>query len=120
MVLSRVLCLGALFIKARALYELEQYKNAYDVNFHIITASKNAETKKKIARKLYLFETRVNEKIGNSNIAICKKLIDVCPECCTTAYLMLRKEPLETGEFIEFNKNENEEVEIKEAFNEKF
>lgn len=80
MVLSRRQCLEALFMKGRALFELGRIDEAYDVNYKIITISKESEEKKEIDKKLYLFEAKVNERIGNHNFAICEKLKKLCPE----------------------------------------
>lgn len=90
MVLSRRICLEAMFIKARALYALGKYEEAYDVNYQIINATKESEDKKAVDKKQYLFEAKLNQQIGNSNIAICKQLIKICPECLR-AYEMMRK-----------------------------
>lgn len=90
MVLGRRICLEAMFIKARALYALGKYEEAYDVNYQIINATKESEDKKAVDKKQYLFEAKLNQQIGNSNIAICKQLIKICPECLR-AYEMMRK-----------------------------
>ncbi len=90
MVLSRRICLEAMFIKARALYALGKYEEAYDVNYQIINATKESEDKKAVDKKQYLFEAKLNQQIGNSNIAICKQLIKICPECLR-AYEMMRR-----------------------------
>ncbi len=91
MVLSRKNCLEAMFIKGRALFELGQYDEAFDMTYLITSISKEAEEKKAIDKKLLLFEARVNDSIGNPNISICKQLIDICPECLD-AYCLLRKD----------------------------
>ena len=100
MVLSHRDCLEAMFIKARALFALERYQDAYDMNYQIITISKNGEEKKAIDNKQLLFEIMINDKIGNSNIALCKKLIRRCPECLS-AYLYIRQEIIREGGCIE-------------------
>ena len=56
-----------------------------------------------------LLEAKINEKIGNSNLTICKKLIKICPEC-VKAYVMLRTEALKNGKTVEVDE-ENEEDE---------
>jgi tetratricopeptide (TPR) repeat protein len=105
MVLSRKNCLEAMFIKGRALFELGRYDEAFDVTYLIINTSKEAEEKKAIDKKLLLFEARVNEQIGNSNITICKQLIDICPECID-AYCLLRKDAIRNGKSIEVSEDE--------------
>lgn len=114
MVLSKKSCLEAMFIKGRALYELEMYDEAYDVNFLMINTSKESEEKKAIDKKLLLFEARVNDSIGNPNISICKQLINICPECID-AYCLLKKEVQKNGLTIEFDENE-ENIFLVQAF----
>ena len=98
-VLSHRLCPDALFVKARALYSLGRYDEAYDVNFQIGFAS--SKTSDKITdQKQYLFEAKLNEKLGNSNVDICKKLIKLCPECFN-AYAIMRREAMKDGKVIE-------------------
>ena len=107
LVLSHRTCLEAMFIKARALYALERYDEAYDINYQIIAISKEGEEKKAIDKKQYLFEAKVNDKIGNPNIALCKKLIRICPECLT-AYSLIRKEMIRESKKIQNDSAENE------------
>jgi len=116
MVLSRKQCLEAMFIKGRALYELEKYDEAYDVVYQIISISQASEEKKAIDKKLVLFEARVNKCIGNSVIPFCKQLISLCPEF-TATYVMLRKELHQACKDIEFGKVEHSE--LLEAFNDR-
>ena len=111
MVLSRRICLEAMFIKAKALYALGKYEEAYDVNYQIINATKESEDKKAVDKKQYLFEAKLNQQIGNSNIAICKQLIKICPECLR-AYEMMRK----SGKMIS-NIKEGEDNKLILAFN---
>lgn len=99
-VLERKLCLPALFIKARALYALGKYDEAYDVNFEIGLASGNENAGEIIDQKQYLFEAKLNEKLGNSNADICKKLIKICP-ACLDAYAIMRREAMKDGKVIE-------------------
>ena len=101
MVLNRKQCLEAMFIKGRALYELGRYDEAYDVVCQIITISKEGEEKKAIDKKLLLFEARVYEKLGNSNLAISQRLLKLCPEYMES-YVMLRKEARRLGLHLEF------------------
>ena len=105
MVLSRKNCLEAMFIKGRALFELGRYDEAYDMNYQIINISKEAEEEKVIDKKMLLFEARVNERIGNPNISICKQLINICPECID-AYCLLRKEAIKDGKTLDVSEDE--------------
>jgi hypothetical protein len=66
--------------QGRALYELKRNDEAYDVVYQIISISKDGEEKKAIDKKLLLFEARVNERMGNSILAISQQLIKLCPE----------------------------------------
>jgi hypothetical protein len=91
MVLGRKACLEAMFIKGRALYELKRNDEAYDVVYQIIHISQEGEEKKAIDKKLLLFEARVNERMGNSILAISQQLIKLCPEYMG-GYLMVRNE----------------------------
>ena len=95
-----------MFIKGRALFELGRYEEAFDVNYQIINISNEAEEKKAIDKKLLLFEARVNDRIGNPNISICKQLIDICPECID-AYCLLRKEAIKNGKSLETAEDED-------------
>jgi tetratricopeptide (TPR) repeat protein len=105
MVLSRKQCLEAMFIKGRALYELGKYDEAYDVVCQIVTISKEGEEKKAIDKKLLLFEARVYEKLGNPNLAICQRLLKLCPEYMES-YIMLRKEARRLGLHLEFDETD--------------
>ena len=115
MVLSRKNCLEAMFIKGRALFELKKYEEAFDVIYLIINTSNEEEEKKAVDKKLLLFEARVNEKIGNSNISICKQLIRICPECIE-AYCILRKDAVMNGKTLEVAEDE-EYADLVHSFN---
>lgn len=106
MVLARKMCMEAMYVKGRALFELKKYEEAYDMCYQIITEAKKAEEKKAIDMKQLLFEAKVNEKIGNPNRDICKQLIKICPEC-EQAYLILRKEILNKDAHTEVYDNKN-------------
>lgn len=117
MVLGRKNCLEAMFIKGRALYELERYEEAYDVIYQIISISVEGEEKRAIDKKMILFEAKVNESIGNSVIPFCKQLISLCPEYLGT-YMMMRKELHDDSKDIVFE-NEEEHNDLLVAFNNK-
>ena len=80
LVLARKKCFEALFIKAKALFKLGNFLEASQVIFEIITLSNNDIDKRAIDKKLLLLEAKVNEKLGNPNIELCKKLLKICPE----------------------------------------
>jgi hypothetical protein len=105
MVLGRKVCLEAMFIKGRALYELKRTDEAYDVVFQIINISQEGEEKKAIDKKLLLFEARVNERIGNPIISYAKQLISLCPEF-PSSYIMIRNEVNVSGAEIVFDAEE--------------
>lgn len=59
--------------------------------------------------KQYLFEAKVNEKVGNSNIAICKKLLKLCP-VCIDAYAMVRREAIKKDILVDNSIAEDEGI----------
>lgn len=91
LVLSRRRCFEAMFVKARAFYETGNYHEAFNLIFEIITLSEMDEEKRVLDQKLLLFEAKVNDKIGNSNMTLCKKLLKICPNCLQ-AYILIRNE----------------------------
>ena len=114
MVLGRKVCLEAMFIKGRALYELKRNDEAYDIVFQIINISQEGEEKRAIDKKLLLFEARVNERIGNSVIPFAKQLISLCPEFLSS-YTIIRKEVDALGVEIFFDPEE-EHTDMLKAF----
>lgn len=100
-VLARRGCPEAMFVKARALYAMGRYNEANDAYF-MLEMTSNAKSNKIIDQKQYLFMAKLNEKLGNSNVEICKKLIKICPECMS-AYAMMRREALKDGKQINDN-----------------
>lgn len=90
-VLSRRNCLEAMYVKARANFELGNWEETSGILFQIMTISTEGEEKKAIDKKLYLLEIKNNDKIGNSNIGLCKKLLKICPSCIK-AYSFMRNE----------------------------
>ena len=115
LVLGKRQCQEAMFVKGRALYELGRYNEAYDMAFLMTTIAKEAEEKKAIDKKLLLFEARINEKIGNPNMAVCQRLIKVCPESLD-AFVLLRKEMQRAGKTLEVKEDE-EGTSLVQAFN---
>lgn len=97
LVLSRRLCIEAMFVKARAYYELGDYQEASNVLFQIISSSNNGHEKRAIDKKLYLLEAKINDKLGNPNIALCKKLAKMCPNCMQ-AYIFIRNEMIRNNQ----------------------
>ena len=106
MVLSRKACLEVMFIKGRALYELKRNDDAYDVVYQIISISKDGEEKKAIDKKLLLFEARVNERMGNSILAISQRLIKLCPEYMG-GYLIVRNEARRLEMHLTFSESDD-------------
>ena len=116
LVLSRRRCMEAMFVKARAYYELGDYSKAADVLFEIVTLSNDEMDRKAIDKKLYLFEAKVNDLLGNSNIEICKTLLKLCPDCIP-AYVFLRNDFLRNDLSISL---EDEDVsELVRCFNDR-
>lgn len=109
-VIAKRQCLEALFIKGRALYALGKYDEAYDVVYSINMAIGDSNKNRSNDMKLYLFEAKVNEKVGNSNIAICKKLLKLCPVFIGT-YAMMRREAIQKDLLVEHNSlTEHEDI----------
>jgi hypothetical protein len=106
MVLGRKACLEVMFIKGRALYELKRNDDAYDVVYQIISISKDGEEKKAIDKKLLLFEARVNERMGNSILAISQRLIKLCPEYMG-GYLIVRNEARRLEMHLTFSESDD-------------
>ena len=97
LVLSRRNCLEAMYVKARANYELGNWEETSGILFQIMTISTEGEEKRAIDKKLYLLEIKTNDKIGNPNVGLCKKLIKICPSC-TRAYSFMRNEIIKKGQ----------------------
>ncbi len=96
LVLSRRICLEAMFVKARANYEMGNWEEVSGILFQIMTISNEGEEKKAIDKKLYLLEIKTNDKIGNPNVGLCKKLIRICPNC-VRAYSFMRNDVIKKG-----------------------
>ena len=96
LVLSRRNCLEAMYVKARANYELGNWEETSGILFQIMTISTEGEEKRAIDKKLYLLEIKTNDKIGNPNVGLCKKLIKICPSC-TRAFSFMRNEIIKKG-----------------------
>lgn len=114
LVLSRKNCIEAMYIKARANYEMENWEETSCILFDIITISTKGEEERAIDKKLYLLEIKVNSKIGNPNIGLCKELLNICPTCLQ-AYPYMRKEILMRGQNI--SELETPESELIQSFN---
>lgn len=99
LVLSRKNCLEAMYVKARANYEMRNWEEVLDILFQIMTISTEGEDKRAIDKKLYLLEIKTNDKTGNSNIGLCKKLLKICPNS-TRAYSFMRNEMLKSGKTL--------------------
>lgn len=118
MVLDRRTCLEAMYIKGRALYAMDLFHEAYEMNLKMLNAIKVSEDKMGVDKKQLLFEAKVNEKIGNSNVVVCRRLAKLCPECIE-AYLILRREILGKGEYLKVDTEEEQKNDLSliEAFN---
>lgn len=114
LVLTRRQCVEAMFVKARALYELDRLEEANDVLFQIRQVSEQGDERRAIDRKILLFEARLNDKIGNPNIAICRELLKLCPTCIE-AYALMRGDMLRNERALSFD--EDAESTLVAAFN---
>lgn len=99
LVLSRRICLEAMYVKARANYEMGNWEETSGILFQIMTLSTEGEEKKAIDKKLHLLEIKTNDKIGNPNVGLCKKLIKICPSC-TRAYSFMRNDIIKNGQTL--------------------
>ena len=115
LVLDRRACMEAMFIKARALYALEQYEEAFEMVTRIQEASKNPDDPKATDMKQYLFEMRLNLKMDLPVLEEGKRLIKLCPQY-VPAYVMIRTDARKSGLTIEVNEEE-EENPLVSAFN---
>ena len=115
LVLDRRACMEAMFIKARALYALEQYEEAFEMVTRIQEAAKNPDDPKSKDMKQYLFEMRLNLKMNLPVLEEGKRLIKLCPQY-VPAYVMIRTDARKSGLTIEVNEEE-EENPLASAFN---
>lgn len=97
LVLARKNCLEAMYVKARANYEMGNWEETSGILFQIMTISTEGEEKRAIDKKLYLLEIKTNDKIGNPNIELCKKLLKICPTA-TRAYAFMRNDFIKKGQ----------------------
>ena len=110
-------CLEALFIKSKALYRLERYKEADGVAKYIREISTNSDEKMPIDKKQYLFEAKLNQKLGCSNLETCRHLVKLCPKYLS-AYMMIREEAFSSNLHIEVDEEEEGNAFVV-AFNDK-
>ena len=110
-------CLEAMFIKGCALYRLCRYEDAATIDQLINDTAKKLEEKMPVDRKQYLFEMKINEKLGRVNFDTCQKLVKLCPEY-VPAYILMRKESQESDVQIQVNEDDEENI-IVNAFNDK-
>lgn len=99
LVLSRRNCLEALYVKARANYEMGNWEETSGILFQIMTISSEGEEKRAIDKKLYLLEIKTNDRMGNPNVRLCKKLIKICPGY-TKAYSYMRNDIIKKGQTL--------------------
>lgn len=116
LVLSRRGCMEAMFVKARAYFELGNFKEALDILFEIITLSNDEMDKKAIDKKLLLFEAKVNDKLGNPNAELCRTLLKQCPSC-VEAYVLLRNDMLRNE--VRISDEEEEMPELVKCFDDR-
>ena len=115
LVLDRRPCMEAMFIKARALYIMEQYEGAFEMVAKIQEAAKNPDDPKAKDMKQYLFEMKLNLKMDLPILDEGKRLIKLCPHYLP-AYVMMRADALKNGLSIVVNEKEKE-TPLVSAFN---
>ena len=96
LVLDRKACMEAMFVKARALYVLEQYEEAFEMVARIQEAAKNPNDPKATDMKQYLFEMRLNLKMDLPVLNEGKRLIKLYPQFIPT-YVMMRMDAIKSG-----------------------
>ena len=69
-----------------------------------------------VDKKQYLFELKLNEKLGRPNIDTCQKLVRLCPQY-VDAYVIMRREAQESDVSVETS--DDEDNAIINAFNDK-
>lgn len=109
-------CLEAMFIKGSALYWLGRYEDAATIDQLIIDTSKKLEEKMPVDKKQYLFEMKLNEKLGRPNTDTCQKLVKLCPQYMD-AYVIMRREAQESDVSVETS--DDEDNALISAFNDK-
>jgi len=107
LVLDRKACMEAMFIKARALYALEQYEEAFEMVARIQEAAKNPDDPKATDMKQYLFEMRLNLKMDLSVLDEGKRLVKIYPQYIPT-YVMMRMDAMKSGLKIAVDEEETE------------
>ena len=115
MVLDRRACLEAMLIKAKSLCALGRYTESLDTVNQIYLTSAKSEDKVPIDKKLLLFQAKLNDQLGQSNMDTCKFLCKLCPDYIP-AYVMIRKEALKRH-FLLAIKDDDTDKEILNAFN---
>ena len=115
LVLDRKACMEAMFIKARALYALEQYEDAFEMVTRIQEAAKNPDDPKATDMKQYLFEMRLNLKMDLPVLNEGKRLIKLYPQYIPT-YVMMRMDAMKSGLKIAVDEEEAENPHVT-AFN---
>lgn len=115
LVLARRVCLEALFVKGKALFELGRYAEALEVVSHIREESAKSDAKVSIDKKQYLFEAKLNQRLGRANMDICKRLSKLCPEYIP-AYVWIRKEAIGNNLQLQ-SKGDGKDIALVTAFN---
>ena len=115
LVLDRKACMEAMFVKARALYVLEQYEEAFEMVTRIQEAAKNPDDPKATDMKQYLLEMRLNLKMDLPVLNEGKRLIKLYPQFIPT-YVMMRMDAVKSGLKIAVDEEEAENP-LVSAFN---
>ena len=80
MVLDRRACLEAMFIKGKALQGLNRFEEAMEIAKLIRSAGEKSADRIVVDKKQYLFESELNEQLGNPNVDTCLHLIKMVPK----------------------------------------
>jgi tetratricopeptide (TPR) repeat protein len=117
LVLDRKACMEAMFVKARALYVLEQYEEAFEMVAKIQEAAKNPDDPKATDMKQYLFEMKLNLRMNLPVLKEGKRLIKLYPQYIPT-YVMMRMDAIKSDLKIAVDEEEAENP-LATAFNDK-
>lgn len=115
LVLTRRVCLEALFIKGKALFALRRYEEALGILNRIREESAKSDEKISIDKKQYFFEAQLNQKLNRSNMDTCKRLCKICPECIL-AYIWIRNEAIKQNLLLKGKDGETDK-ELVDSFN---
>lgn len=115
LVLSHRSCPEAMFIKGKALQQLNRVEEAMEMVKQIRKPNPESSEKIVVDMKQYLFEAELNEQLGIPNTDTCQHLIKLAPGYLP-AYEIIRLEAIANNVTIEMGEDEDEN-DLINAFN---